>query len=1839
MSLRFSASALALLVFLCGSTVFGQNIRSPIWERRDLSRVFDIAADKAGNVYVAGQAAAGTIVTLKYDTDGNLQWCRDESHLVVAAIRVGPDSNVYIAASVAVSGVGHEAVVLKRSSSGAFIWQSSYAGPEGWGHNALFTELTIDSAGNAYASGQVANTNVGSGASMAMVVKFDINGNLQWAAVNTNHFNNGSTATAGEPASVVDEANDCIYTAWGPWLESGGLYTVGSGLFQIDNSDGSIPWTVVYSNLYHQVWRTVDVDANGNVYVSGSSATKKFSPEGVDLLLTNVYPTMVLLMDRKSNTLYTGTGVTAYKPDGTELWHDYTTGVGKSLALDTNHNIVVSGMTGVVNRYTILIGEYSPAGIQLWQSSLGTFNGAGDHGVVVDEKGNSYFYREYASVYKFTYDGFFTTLAADQSQVVPDDSISYTVKVGTAHLPQDHVTVIADIPSNTTFVSASGGYTLNGSTISWSIPSLPAFSSQTNFFTVHVVTNVPGGAVIVNRSQATSTANPMATRSPYWNVYVATFAVAEDSVLGDQQDIPYSVDPVHPGIGNYTYGKTLFRLATRNLPVTFGVTYNSKGNQNAGPLGFGWSHSYDVRLITTAGVAVIQWEDRHKEYFHQLADGSYLPYNCLTRNILQAPSVTNDSQAILPNGVRYLFASNGLLSSIKDPNGFTVSLEYASTILTQLVDTVGRQVRFQYDQQLLTNVSLPFLSYSAAMAYDADSNLVALTDFRSNTWQFIYDSAHRLVAERDALGTVVNSNVYDAAGRVAQQYDAYHRLTSYSYVTNDSSGWLRVNIAAPGGYTVSQFYNQAFEIRKVIDGLGEESVFGYTLDGERNSTLDKRNHTSSAAYDGAGNPTSITDRAGVKSTLTFGNNNKVTSIENGLGNSSEFARIASGDLSQVKDAVGNYAYISYSSGRPDSVQDGHGNMWTLINNSAGLVGSLQDPIGQTVSFKYDGMGRLTNETHRSEDGSFKSTAFDPNGNVVSRRDFLGKETRYTYDANNNLLTETFVPTAATTVYSYNKLNQLTNIVSALGRSRSLEYDAAGRLARVTDADGVWQSFTYDNAGRVIAKTDASGSLFSNEYDSAGNLITCWNRQGGAWHNEYDAENRMTASMTPSGGLRTFAYDRAGHLVVETNEVGRVTYYSYDKAGRLTNMASPGGATIQYQYDNHGNVTNLTDPLSHSWAFDYDGIDRLVTRTAPNLTYDYYQYLDSTLGTRRTARDAKQYTSYYDAKGQLKSLALPSGAGTIYQYYDAAGNLTNVSSPSIVNRIVYDELNQKTAVSNSLGFGLAYTYTAAGRLKTIMYPGGKTVTNSYDAAGRLSTVTDWAGRQVHLQYDGHSLPSQITFPNGTRKICDSDEEGRVTRLRHEKSDTSLIQEYTFSHDHAGRITNCLKDTAGILGQLTTQASTSAYDSVNRLLITRGPGATNFYWFDLRGNLVSNNLAGVVTRYVYDPLDRLTLSSNGTLAVTNRYDGMGQRVAKTTGAVETRYLADDGRLYCELDNTNGVLRYFIYAGPLAYSVDTGGSILVYHGDIRGSVENITDGSQSIVQSYAYSPYGEVIGSSGVLTNDLRFVGIHGVLQDENGLCLMRHRFYDPKAGRFMTEDPAGLDVGLNLYEYAKGDPVGYVDPSGLSAEAAALEMYVYFANYYANLAYTSLQESLALTEAGDVVGAELASDTWLGLRQLGMKYAVRAGEAALKSGNLNAASKLLKLESLVESGMAPGEAVVVETGAGAATAAEGGVAVSLGTAAVILVVEGVVVYVVTREVSDATGLDDYVTEFLYEGMADKYSANNLVNRDLNIKKKWKETQRLDQKVSKLEQMPGFKGLMQLKDERLTGMTVSY
>lgn len=68
---------------------------------------------------------------------------------------------------------------------------------------------------------------------------------------------------------------------------------------------------------------------------------------------------------------------------------------------------------------------------------------------------------------------------------------------------------------------------------------------------------------------------------------------------------------------------------------------------------------------------------------------------------------------------------------------------------------------------------------------------------------------------------------------------------------------------------------------------------------------------------------------------------------------------------------------------------------------------------------------------------------------------------------------------------------------------------------------------------------------------------------------------------------------------------------------------------------------------------------------------------------------------------------------------------------------------------------------------------------------------------------------------------------------------------------------------------------------------------------------------------------------------------------------------------------------------------------------------------------------------IPQNLRYQGQY--FDREIGLYYNTFRYYDPDIGRFINEDPIGLEGGLNFYQYAP-NPSSWIDPLGWARNPA-------------------------------------------------------------------------------------------------------------------------------------------------------------------------------------------------------------
>jgi len=115
-------------------------------------------------------------------------------------------------------------------------------------------------------------------------------------------------------------------------------------------------------------------------------------------------------------------------------------------------------------------------------------------------------------------------------------------------------------------------------------------------------------------------------------------------------------------------------------------------------------------------------------------------------------------------------------------------------------------------------------------------------------------------------------------------------------------------------------------------------------------------------------------------------------------------------------------------------------------------------------------------------------------------------------------------------------------------------------------------------------------------------------------------------------------------------------------------------------------------------------------------------------------------------------------------------------------------------------------------------------------------------------------------------------------------------------------------------------------------------------------------------------------------------------------------------------------------------TSEAVYWHHNDHLGTPQALTDINGTKVWEMSQTPFGiatvneDPDGDGITVTNNFRFPGQY--FDAETGLNYNYFRSYDPKGGDYTQSDPIGLNGGMNTYAYVDGNPLRWVDSSGLA-----------------------------------------------------------------------------------------------------------------------------------------------------------------------------------------------------------------
>ena len=175
------------------------------------------------------------------------------------------------------------------------------------------------------------------------------------------------------------------------------------------------------------------------------------------------------------------------------------------------------------------------------------------------------------------------------------------------------------------------------------------------------------------------------------------------------------------------------------------------------------------------------------------------------------------------------------------------------------------------------------------------------------------------------------------------------------------------------------------------------------------------------------------------------------------------------------------------------------------------------------------------------------------------------------------------------------------------------------------------------------------------------------------------------------------------------------------------------------------------------------------------------------------------------------------------------------------------------------------------------------------------------------------------------------------------------------------------------------------------------------------------------YKRQVLNRMTGYTEGTTEASYEYNNDNMRSSKTVDGAAAEQVWVNGQIVLDKQGTD-VVKY-TYGSKLVES-DYGW----YSYDAHGNVTMLTDDTGAVIKRYDYDPYGVELGEADEAdANPFRYSGQY--TDRETGYVYLRARYYDPALGRFLSMDM--MMDGANWYIYCAGNPVMFIDPSGLVA----------------------------------------------------------------------------------------------------------------------------------------------------------------------------------------------------------------
>jgi len=343
-------------------------------------------------------------------------------------------------------------------------------------------------------------------------------------------------------------------------------------------------------------------------------------------------------------------------------------------------------------------------------------------------------------------------------------------------------------------------------------------------------------------------------------------------------------------------------------------------------------------------------------------------------------------------------------------------------------------------------------------------------------------------------------------------------------------------------------------------------------------------------------------------------------------------------------------------------------------------------------------------------------------------------TKFTYNANGQLLTEDGPWSSDTVTYSYNtgRLRSGLGLQQPTGTwTNGLTYDSARRLSTVIFSGGTF-TYTYQTPGSLVKKIALPNtSYITNTFDSVARLTsTLLNSSSHTTLDKmdylYNAGNRRIKATRADASYYTNVYDNIGQLrIADSTVASEDRNYGYDAAWNLNkrtnnttvytftvdgknqlkaaytdNYYTSAGSRwkVEFTYDGRGRLRKRID---YTWLDPYGWYGGVETR----YVYDGMRVIQErnsgntpTVGYTRGSDLSGSFEGAGGIGGLLeRSHGYSSGTFSTHSYYhaDGNGNITYLvnSSQSVVASYRYDPFGNTISSSGSLASANVYRFSS------------------------------------------------------------------------------------------------------------------------------------------------------------------------------------------------------------------------------------------------------------------------------------------------------------------------------------------------------------------------------------------------------------------------------------------------------------------------------------------------------------------------------------------------------------------